>query len=110
MAFSLAFAAERCADGIDNNCDGLTDGQDTQACPAPSTCNDVDADGLFAQADCNTAQDCNDNDRQTYPGAAELCGDAIDNDCDVKEGHGRGHDKKENNPRNPRSKKRYYED
>jgi len=77
-------AAERCSDGIDNNCDGLTDGQDTAACPAPPTpsCTDADADGFFAQSGCNTAVDCSDNDSQVFPGAAELCGDGVDNDCD----------------------------
>ncbi len=85
-------AAERCADGIDNNCDGLTDGQDTTACPAPPSCTDADADGFFAQAGCNTVQDCNDSDAMIFPGAPELCGDAIDNDCDgnVDEGCGMG--------------------
>ncbi len=75
-------AAERCSDGIDNNCDGLTDGQDVGACPAPSTCTDADQDGFFAQTGCNTVQDCADNDALTFPGATELCGDGIDNDCD----------------------------
>jgi len=77
-------AAERCSDGIDNNCDGLTDGQDTAACPAPPapTCTDADQDGFYAQAGCNTVVDCNDTDGTIFPGAAEVCGDSIDNDCD----------------------------
>lgn len=75
-------AAERCSDGVDNNCDGLTDGQDTGACPAPPTCTDADQDGFFAEAGCNTVQDCNDSDAMIFPGAAELCGDSLDNDCD----------------------------
>ncbi len=77
-------AAERCSDGVDNNCDGLTDGMDTVACPAPSTptCTDADMDGFFAEMGCNTMVDCNDNDRMIFPGATELCGDSMDNDCD----------------------------
>ncbi|HKJ05594.1 MAG TPA: MopE-related protein, partial [Geopsychrobacteraceae bacterium] len=75
-------AAKRCEDGVDDNCDGLADGQDSQTCPAEVTCTDADTDGFYAEAECNTAQDCSDNDNLTYPGATELCGDAIDNDCD----------------------------
>jgi len=75
-------AAERCEDNIDNNCDGLADGQDTVTCPAPPTCTDADVDGFFAEAECNTTQDCDDNDNMIFPGATELCGDALDNDCD----------------------------
>lgn len=75
-------AAEVCNDSVDNNCDGLIDGMDSNKCPAPSTCTDADVDGFFAQADCTTAQDCNDSEGTTFPGAEELCGDGIDNDCD----------------------------
>lgn len=78
-------AAERCGDGIDNNCDGKIDGQDAIACPAPAPapiCTDADGDGFFAQSGCNTARDCRDNDGQIFPGAPEICGDRVDNDCD----------------------------
>jgi hypothetical protein len=39
-------------------------------------CTDADNDG---QTDC--AGDCDDTDPLTYQGAAEICGDGIDNDC-----------------------------
>lgn len=53
-------ATENCSDGIDNNCNGLFDDQDTCACPT-------------------SEQD------QWMPGGGwdcTLCNDAIDNDCD----------------------------
>ncbi len=38
---------------------------------------DNDSDGYFV-----SAGDCDDNDASIYPGAAEVCGDGIDQDCD----------------------------
>ncbi|MCB9745067.1 MAG: hypothetical protein H6740_20935 [Alphaproteobacteria bacterium] len=37
---------------------------------------DADADGFFV------GEDCNDDDAAINPGAAEICDDGIDNDCD----------------------------
>ena len=39
---------------------------------------DQDKDGF------NDGADCNDEDSSIYPGAAEICGDGVDNDCDGK--------------------------
>ncbi|MBC8412839.1 MAG: DUF3466 family protein [Nitrospira sp.] len=61
-------------DGIDNNCNGLTD-------EVPSA--DLDNDGFTELGSCTgTGDDCNDNDPAIHRGLAEICNDGIDNDCD----------------------------
>ncbi len=60
-------ASEQC-DGLDNDCDG--------AVPAAEL--DADSDGYSG---CEG--DCDDADGTSNPGAAELCGDGLDNDCDL---------------------------
>ena len=80
-------ATEVC-DGIDNDCDGLTDnGEDRLIFFV-----DTDADG-FGDASqpiqscvggenlSRLATDCNDGDPLSYPGAPEVCGDAVRQDC-----------------------------
>ena len=42
----------------------------------PNDTIDADGDGFVA------SEDCDDSDSAIYPGADEICGDAIDNDCD----------------------------
>ncbi len=59
------FRAEDCGNGIDDNCDGLTD-QDS----------DNDGDNVTT-----CSGDCNDDDSAVYPGAIEVCNQA-DDDCD----------------------------
>ena len=65
-------APEICGDGIDQDCDG-----EDLICPLDPSDIDDDNDGFTEnQGDCN---DCDDT---IYPGAPEICGDGIDQDCD----------------------------
>jgi len=66
-------ASEICGDNIDQDCSGAD-----LACETP-VCQDADGDGFTAAA-CG-GQDCNDTDPLTFPGAPEICGDNIDQDC-----------------------------
>ncbi|MBI2378339.1 MAG: putative metal-binding motif-containing protein [Deltaproteobacteria bacterium] len=68
---------ERC-DCRDNDCDSEVDEDENggSVCEL-GACHDFDGDGFT-----NCEGDCNDLSPITYPGSAELCGDAIDNDCD----------------------------
>jgi hypothetical protein len=66
-------AVEVCGDGIDNDCDGLADEGCNAACP------DVDGDG-YLDAACG-GTDCDDSNAAINPGAAEVCGNNIDNNC-----------------------------
>lgn len=46
-------------------------------------CADLDADGYFDQNQCTQpgATDCNDNSSSVHPGASDVCGNGIDEDC-----------------------------
>lgn len=68
-------ATESC-DGIDNNCNGVAD-----ELPECTNCDDSDHDNYFAQENCSTAVDCDDNVPVINPGASERC-NGFDDNCD----------------------------
>lgn len=85
-------ATELTGDGIDQNCDGLElcylDGDDDGYRPNASD-TIASADGDCADADeavgTDPTTDCNDGDTAVNPGATELAGDQVDQNCDGAE-------------------------
>ncbi len=93
-SFVVNPGADEICDGIDNDCDGLTDDDDDGTDPDSQSTFYADADGdgygdpASPQAACairdglsETADDCDDAEAASHPGAEEVC-DGIDNDCD----------------------------
>jgi subtilisin-like proprotein convertase family protein len=66
-------ATEAC-NGVDDDCNGLDDAGDPGVGGQES---DADGDGFSI-----CAGDCDDVASTTFPGASDVCGDGLDNDCD----------------------------
>ena len=85
-------AEEICDGGIDNDCDELADDDDDPVSGTSTFYADVDGDG-FGDEDSSVeaceapddfvddASDCDDDNDEIHPDAAEICDDGIDNDC-----------------------------
>jgi MYXO-CTERM domain-containing protein len=88
---------EICGDGVDNDCNGLVDFRDGDACAGAY---DFDNDGYCALGQdleprdryCTTPdelaapRDCNDMVATINPGAMEMCASGVDNNCDGRIG------------------------
>jgi len=69
-----------CSDTLDNDCDDLTDAEE----PSCDPCVDVDGDGYGSSGFLNCTYpepDCDDNNPDVNPGAAEILGNGLDDDC-----------------------------
>ena len=83
--------ADEVCDELDNDCDASVDEDPVDA---PTWYDDADEDGFgdpttgFSACEAPTGfiadnTDCDDTSDTAYPGAEEVCGDGIDNDCDT---------------------------
>ncbi len=66
--------------GCGNKSTGTGDDDSGTVDASNVTCTDIDGDGYGDG--CALGEDCDDLNDTVYPGAEELCGDNVDNDCD----------------------------
>ena len=91
--------SEEVCNGVDDDCDGVVDGED--ATDASTWYADADGDGYTSATDVVTdceqpegfsdatePSDCDDSDPDAYPGAVEVEGDGVDQDCDGEDAPG----------------------
>jgi hypothetical protein len=89
-------AVEICNEGVDDDCDGLSEegDPDLDITTKLRFYTDADADGygdptVFIDACAPSAgtvlddTDCNDRQSAVHPGAVEICNDGVDDDCDL---------------------------
>lgn len=87
-------AIEICDAGrVDEDCNGVADDADSGATGTVTAYTDGDGDGYgggtgtarchLGSGETTTAGDCNDADASIHPGAAEICTDVVDNDCNA---------------------------
>lgn len=74
-------ASEDCGNSIDDDCSGTAD--DGPMCEGGDVCVDEDNDGYGNGPDCpKEGEDCDDSDADINPGADEVCGNDVDENCD----------------------------
>ncbi len=74
------FGHATCTNALDDDCDGFTDANDSD-CAA--LCTDADGDGYALEGGACGPVDCNDGNPNVNPGAAEIPGNGIDEDCNA---------------------------